>query len=164
MAKLFGKSIINIVKHPATRKAAEEFAAMLLAFAADRFAERRARQTSSDRGSGPVDPDDDVLATSDDDPGRATLREVEDEIFAVERVRVSLTHRASGRDARGDRRGFAHYSYVYKLSGDYTVSDLIRRRLIDYESRGLKPVVKYADNTQAQGGTRLSQVRSTYVG
>jgi hypothetical protein len=164
----FGKTIVETLKsaakNPAVRKAAQEALATVVAAGAGLIAKQmeNAGKTSP--------PDDSKEATNaqtlkkevEEDPGMATLGEVEESIRRVERVVVSFVHRKSGRDVRDDRRGFTPYPFVNKAPEDLRVSDFIRRRLADYERHGLKAIVKYENNDHAHGGTRLSEVRETY--
>jgi hypothetical protein len=98
----------------------------------------------------------------EEDPGMATLGEVEADIRRVEKVDVAFLHRISGRDARDDRRGFLPYAYVNKIGDDVAVAELVRRRLSGYEKHGLKAVVKDASGDPVHGGTHLRSVRASY--
>lgn len=93
----------------------------------------------------------------------ATLGEVEEAIFEVEKVDVAFVHPSSGRDARSNKRGLTPYPHRNKLNGEYTISDLIRLRLSPlYDHHELKIVVKYEDGAVANGGTKIARVRKTF--
>jgi len=95
-------------------------------------------------------------------PGLATLREVEVAIRKVEKLSVTFL-REDGRSARSSTRGFTPYMYQYKLSDDFTVTDLINRRLRGpYQHHGLRIVVLHSDGSVAMGGNRLRTVRETF--
>jgi hypothetical protein len=117
------------------------------------------RDVAESRG---VDEDPNGEPLIEEDPGMATLGEVEAGIRRVEKVDVVFIHRKSGRDARDDRRGFPPYSYQKKIGDDFAVAELIRRRLDGYERHGLKAVVKDGFGYPVHGSTHLRSVRATY--
>ncbi len=102
----------------------------------------------------------------EEDPGLATLGEVEDAILEVEGFRVSFTH-SSGRNARSNKRGFPPYQYQKKLNDDFSVKAYLKRR-ISYtygsllEEHGMTAVVEYADGAKVMGGAHLVTVRDSY--
>jgi hypothetical protein len=149
MAKNFGRVAAG---------AAVAGAALLIRWLSTRNAPEAATSTSDTVAPTKEMADDEI----EEDPGMATLGEVELSIRKVEKLDVAFVHQ-TGRDARSNKRGFTPYMYQYKLSDDYTVSNLINKRLAGpYEHHGLKIVVKYADGAIAMGGTRLGKVRETF--
>jgi hypothetical protein len=175
LTKELGKALSGAAKaalaNPAVRKAAQEaFAtaiassASLLAVQLKHVAKARSDDASDDSPIGQnVTPGFSAVREDfDEDPGMATLGELEESIHLVERVTVSFVHRTSGRDVRDDRRGFTPYAYQKKASDDFTVSDFIRRRLAGHERSGLKAVVRLGNGKAAHGATKLREVRKGY--
>lgn len=97
----------------------------------------------------------------DEDPGLATLGEVEEAIRRVEKFDVVFT--LSGRAAGSNKRGFTPYPYQNKLNDDYDVKAYLGQRIIGYYAHhGLGIEVRRADGAVAAGGTKLRTVRETY--
>jgi hypothetical protein len=155
----FGKTLAEALKtaakKPAVRQAVQEGLATVVAAGAGLIAKQM-------QNAGKTSPADDLKEDVEEDPGMNTLGEVEESIRRVERVVVSFVHRKSGRDVRDDRRGFTPYGFVNKAPNDQRVSDFILHRLVNYETHGLKAIVKYKNGKNAHGSTRLSEVRETY--
>lgn len=98
----------------------------------------------------------------EEDPGLATLGEIEDKIFEVEGFFVRFTH-ADGRNARSNKRGFAPYPYQSKKHPTTTVSSYLKLRVDEhYGHHGLKTVVIFKDGAIAMGGNQLGTVRESY--
>jgi hypothetical protein len=122
----------------------------------------REKAVSPMASADPIEETAAVERTLEEDPGMATLGEVEQAIFEVEKVKVSFRH-PSGRDARSNKRGFTPYSYQKKLNSDYTVANFIKQRIAPlYEHHGLRIVVTFQDRSIAHGGNMLRQVRESF--
>lgn len=169
MAKEFRKTLTQVVKHaaknPIIRTAAQEALAAVMTASASFISTRINGQKNSapDLLHAQDDLIDSQIEDVEEDPGMATLGEVQDTINRVERLTVVFVYPKSGRDVRDDRRGFTPYPFVNKINDDLTVSDLIRRRFGDYERHGLKAVIKDYDNNIVHGGTRVREVRRTFL-
>ena len=167
MANDFRKALTAAVetaaKNLAFRKAAQEGLTAIMAAGVVLIAKKAQTINESPTISPVTMVSDETLADDvEADPGMATLGEIEESIQRVERVIVSFAHRNSGRDVRDDRCGFPPYQFVNKVSDDFTVSDLIRRRFSDYERHNIKAIVKNSRNEIMYGGTRLREVRKTF--
>jgi hypothetical protein len=86
---------------------------------------------------------------------------LESMIREVEKVNVAFV--AMHSEATNNQRVFRPYSYTAKLSDDATVADLFRARLSQYEADGLKPIVKNWHQHAVPRGTKLREIRSTFI-
>jgi hypothetical protein len=98
----------------------------------------------------------------EDEPGLATLGEVERAIYDVEKVRVAFLD-PSGFAVQSNKRGLLPYPYQRKSPSDDTVSAFIEQRLAPfYEHHGMRIVLQAPDGLAVPGETILGHVRESF--
>lgn len=98
----------------------------------------------------------------EDEPGLATLGEVERAIYDVEKVQVAFLD-PSGFAVQSNRRGLLPYPFQRKSPSDDTVSVFIEQRLAPfYEHHGMRIVLKAPNGLAVPGETMLGQVRESF--
>lgn len=98
----------------------------------------------------------------DEDPGLATLHDVQRMIFEVEKVKVVFIH-PSLEEVAPSKRAFVPYPYKRKVPNDTTVSAFVHQRLAPfYELHGLRGVVQNPDGSPVAGETTIRDIREAF--
>jgi hypothetical protein len=98
----------------------------------------------------------------DEDPGLATLDDVQRTIFEVEKVKVVFIH-PSHEEVAPNKRAFVPYPYKRKIPNDTTVAAFVHQRLAPfYELHGLRGVVQNPDGSPVGDETTIRDVRDAF--
>jgi len=91
-----------------------------------------------------------------------TIKNVEKQIFKIERFNVQFRDRQTGRDVMGNLDGIKSYPYANMAKNRWSVNDWRGRRFnVCYP--GFDVAVLRNDNHVAHGRTLLSTLRDTYL-